>query len=68
MKKENFEFDITEKLNTVASATECTGLIQIPPTNEEEAESYGDIYVVPEQVNDFAKVKRAKGRHVKSAP
>lgn len=67
-KKENFEHDIMDELNTVASVTECTGLIQIPPTNEDEAESYGDIYVVPEQVNNFEKVKKPKGRHIKSAP
>ena len=46
-----FEFDILNKTNSVASATECTGLIQIPPQNEEEADSYTDIYAVPEQVN-----------------
>ncbi|MBO5060753.1 MAG: hypothetical protein J6C82_07560 [Clostridia bacterium] len=67
-KFENFDLDIIDELNTVASTTECTGLIQLPPTNEEEAESYGRIYVVPEQVNDFSKVKSARGRHIKSAP
>ena len=30
-----------------ASATECTGMIQIPPENYDEAESYSEIYVVP---------------------
>lgn len=52
--KENdfeFEFDMLYKINSVASATECTGLIQIPPNDEEEADSYTDIYVVPKQVN-----------------
>lgn len=68
MKDEDFEFDIMEELNTVASVTECTGLMQIPPISEEEAEAYGEIYVVPEQVNDFAKVKKLKGKNVKSAP
>ena len=57
-----------DELNTVASVTECTGLMQIPPTNEDEAEAYGDIYVIPEQVNNFEKVKKPKGRHIKSAP
>lgn len=65
---EDFETDIMNELNTVASVTECTGLMQIPPTSEEEAESYGQIYVVPEQVNDFKNVKKIKGRHIKSAP
>lgn len=46
-----FEFDILNKTNSVASATECTGLMMRPPQNEEEADSYTDIYVVPEQVN-----------------
>ncbi len=67
-KNHGFEYDIMEELNTVASVTECTGLMQIPPTNEDEAEAYGDIYVIPEQVNNFEKVKRPKGRHIKSAP
>ena len=49
----NYSYDILDKENTVASATECTGLIQIPPTNSAESESYSDIYVIPNQVNDF---------------
>ena len=52
-KKENYSFDILEDLNTVASVTECTGLIQIPPTNPEESEAYSDIYVIPNQVNNI---------------
>ena len=67
-KKENFDLDLIDKYNNVASITECTGLIQIPPTSEEEAEAYGEIYVIPEQVNDFTDVKKIKGRHIKSAP
>ncbi len=67
-KNENFDLDIIDKYNNVASSTECTGLIQIPPTSEEEAEAYGEIYVIPEQVNDFDNVKKIKGRHIKSAP
>ena len=46
-----FEFDILNKTNAVASATECTGLMMRPTQNEAEADSYTDIYVVPEQVN-----------------
>ena len=46
-----FEFDILTKTNAIASSTECTGLMQRPPQNEAEADSYTDIYVVPEQVN-----------------
>ena len=33
-----------------ASATECTGLMPTPPENEEEAESYNEIYVVPKEL------------------
>ena len=32
---------------TVASATECTGLMPSAPSTEEEAEEYQDIYAVP---------------------
>lgn len=67
-KYEGFQLDLIDKYNNVASNTECTGLIQIPPTNEEEAESYGEIYTIPEQVNDFEVAKKPKGRHIKSAP
>ena len=49
----NYSYEIFDKDNTVVSATECTGLIQIPPTNSEESESYSDIYVIPDQINDF---------------
>lgn len=68
LKKKNFEIDLIDDICSTASATECTGLIQIPPTSEEEAESYQKIYVIPEQVNDFSVVKRPKGREIKSAP
>lgn len=45
-----FEFDILNKTNAVASATECTGLMQRPPQDIDEAKSYTDIYVVPRQI------------------
>jgi hypothetical protein len=32
---------------SVASSTECTGLIPTPPVTEDEAESYTKIYDVP---------------------
>jgi hypothetical protein len=35
-------------MNTVASTTECTGLIPTPPVSEFEAESYTDIYGIPQ--------------------
>ncbi len=62
------DFDIIPELNAVASSTECTGLIQIPPTNSHECESYGNIYSIPHQVNDFKNVKKPKGRATRSAP
>lgn len=68
MKKEKFNLELLDEHMKVASSTECTGLIQIPPTNEEEAEAYCDIYVIPEQINDYNKVTRPKGREIKSAP
>lgn len=55
MKDEDFAFDIMNNENTVASMTECTGLIQIPPENEAEAEAYADIYTVPKTVNEAPK-------------
>lgn len=57
MKDEDFEFDIMNNANTVASMTECTGLIQIPPENEAQAEAYTDIYTVPKTVNEAVKGK-----------
>ncbi|WP_312641470.1 hypothetical protein [Hydrogenoanaerobacterium sp.] len=41
-------FDDFWDLDTVVSATECTGLIPIPPTTEDEAESYTNIYAIPQ--------------------
>ncbi len=63
-----FLYDLDGESSNVTSSTECTGLIQIPPDNEEESKSYGDLYAIPEQVNDYKFVKKAKGRHIKSAP
>ena len=60
MKDEDFAFDIMNNANTVASMTECTGLIQIPPENETEAESYTDIYTVPKTVNRTEKFKHKR--------
>ncbi len=44
--------------NNIVSGTECTGLIQTPPENEQEAESYTDLYAVPEPAEDNKKSKR----------
>lgn len=57
-KKKTYSYDILDDFNTVASATECTGLIQIPPTNIEEAESYSAIYSVPIQINNLKEISK----------
>lgn len=45
----NFDEDLFYAYtNDVASATECTGLMPTPPITTGEAESYSDIYPVPE--------------------
>lgn len=68
MKKQKFNLELLDEHMKVASTTDYTGLIQIPPKNEEESEAYSDIYVVPEQVTDYHKVNKPKGREIKSAP
>ena len=45
--KRTFDLDLIDEAGNVASQTECTGLIQIPPENDWERESYKDIYEVP---------------------
>ena len=62
MKEKNktkaFNHVIFDEHNTVSSATECTGLIQIPPVTEEEAQAYSEIYPIPEQINHMLKKHR----------
>lgn len=58
MKDEDFAFDIMNNENTVASMTECTGLIGTPPQNEAEMESYADIYTIPKPTG-----KKGRYRH-----
>ncbi|MDD6215074.1 MAG: hypothetical protein PUB42_07830 [Firmicutes bacterium] len=65
--KENYEYDIMNSTNSVASVTECTGLIQVPPADISASESYGDIYVIPEQVNYFDDVIKPHGDNTLSA-
>ena len=54
--KTDHAYDKLDEINRVASVTECTGLIQIPPANIEESESYSDIYNVPIQINHIKDV------------
>ncbi len=42
---------------SVASSTECTGLGIIIPPDEEDAESYRDIYDIPLESGDPKKLK-----------
>lgn len=63
--KKTYSYDILDDFNTIASATECTGLIQIPPTNIEEAESYSDIYSVPIQINNLKEISKNSSKRDK---
>lgn len=45
--RRKFDLDLIDRENAVASATEYTGLMQIPPENEWEREAYEDIYDMP---------------------
>ncbi len=58
----SYSFDQMNELNSVVSATECTGLMYAPPVNEYEAERYNEIYVVPQVPNDEEKRLRADGK------
>lgn len=58
----SYAFDQLNKLDAVASGTECTGLMYAPPENMDEAESYNEIYVVPQVANEEEKRLRADGK------
>ncbi len=45
----------------VVSGTGCTGLIQTPPEDEQEAESYTELYPVPKPAKD-KKIKSPKDK------
>ncbi len=51
--KNNKSLDDRDFLNPngIASATECTGLVQTPPPDDPCAEAYEEIYNIPEQGN-----------------
>ena len=49
MKKRKSVDDFFDNINSVVSYTECTGLIQIPPENDDEMESYQQIYAINER-------------------
>ncbi|MFU0833828.1 MAG: DUF4316 domain-containing protein [Oscillospiraceae bacterium] len=52
---------------SVASATECTGLTPSLPLTEDEAESYSNIYPVPApKPAEYVQIRRKPLRHSKS--
>ena len=59
--EEDYLFDMLSKQNGVASANECTGMMAIPPQNEQEAEAYNEIYVVPKVINKKEQKLAEKG-------
>jgi len=44
MKKSHIEMLDTNLTAEVASATECTGLMQVPPEDAEDYEAYTELY------------------------
>lgn len=58
--------DTLFNLDTVASATECTGLMPTPPISEDEVESYTDLYSIPQPDepvdNGFQHIEKSKSR------
>lgn len=63
MKNKNVFLSDEDYLNALASVTEFTGFIQIPPKSEEEAENYSEIFGKPVEKNDLKNVRpeREKG-------
>lgn len=62
----SYAFDMQNEFNGVVSATECTGLMPIPPQDDDEAEAYNEIYVVPKVENETEKVLRSEEPRKKS--
>lgn len=53
--EKGYQYELENEINSVVSQTECTGLISVPPQDEEEAESYTEIYTVPKNDKPFNK-------------
>ena len=60
-KKEYNFFDEYDALSGVVSATECTGLMYRPAGDEDEAESYNEIYTIPAVANTEERRLEADG-------
>jgi hypothetical protein len=52
-------YERTQLYKGVVSATECTGLTAKVPENEDEADSYKDIYGIPVEPN-VSMIKKKK--------
>lgn len=52
-----------EDFDTVASASECTGLIPTPPINEAQAEAYTDIYTIPKPSKETFPSQQQNGKN-----
>ncbi len=65
----NWIYDHEElDLNKVTSATDCTGLMPTPSLSDEEAESYNDIYTIPEKDSNPKHNKREQDNINNSDP
>ena len=53
--EKDYQYDLENEINSVVSQTECTGLISVPPQDEDEAEAYTEIYTVPKNDKPFNK-------------
>lgn len=64
MKKDKRGFPAYEddwwEFDDVVSSTECTGLIPSPPTDAADAESYTDLYDVPQPEEDYPPVENRR--------
>lgn len=54
----NAEFSALGDLDSVASVTEYTGLIQTPPQNDYQNEAYKSIANIPDQTNKKKNTKK----------
>lgn len=53
--EKDYQYDLENEINSVVSQTECTGLISVPPQDEDEAEAYTEIYTIPKNDKPFNK-------------
>lgn len=61
-KKQEYDFFADyDALSGVVSATECTGLMYRPAEDDDEADSYNEIYSIPTTSNEEEKRLKADG-------